>query len=56
MAFWAGRELKPGRATPSASLYGPRSQGACRRIQRAAGLRDDGSVGPPTWAATASPA
>jgi peptidoglycan hydrolase-like protein with peptidoglycan-binding domain len=37
-------------------VYGPDSRTVCRRIQRAAGLPDDGVVGPLTWAATITPA
>ncbi|MFF3671637.1 peptidoglycan-binding domain-containing protein [Microtetraspora malaysiensis] len=32
--------------------YGPASRAVCRKIQRAAGLGDDGIVGKLTWRAT----
>ncbi|MFI9558887.1 N-acetylmuramoyl-L-alanine amidase [Nonomuraea endophytica] len=35
--------------------YGVDSRTVCRRIQRAAGLDDDGVVGPLTWAVTLAP-
>jgi peptidoglycan hydrolase-like protein with peptidoglycan-binding domain len=48
----AAAVIKHGQELLVDGAYGPASQRACREIQHAAGLDEDGIVGPDTWRAT----
>ncbi|MFI6296694.1 N-acetylmuramoyl-L-alanine amidase [Nonomuraea sp. NPDC050790] len=52
---WQAAAVRLGYKLTVDGAYGPRSQGACRLIQRRARLTEDGIVGPLTWAATFAP-
>jgi Putative peptidoglycan binding domain len=53
---WQEALARRGTAIAVDGVYGPESERACRDLQRAAGLRVDGIVGPATWTATFQPA
>jgi Putative peptidoglycan binding domain/NlpC/P60 family len=49
---WQDAMVRSGAPIGADGVYGPESESACRELQREAGLRVDGIVGPATWTAT----